>query len=184
MLSSSPRTEPPERTPAPGTVILRSATPADLPLLRRWDQDPAVRGALIDGDWHWETELQRNPPWREWLIAEADGRPVGFIQIIDPENEESRYWGCMDPGHRAIDIWIGEPDARNRGYGARMMAKALERCFADPTVHTVLIDPLTSNTRAHRFYERLGFEFVVERAFGEDCCRVYRLTREGPAAPN
>jgi aminoglycoside 6'-N-acetyltransferase len=184
MLSSSPRTEPPARRPAPGTVTLRSATLADLPLLRTWDQDAAVRSALIDSDWHWETELQRNPPWREWLIAEADGRPVGFIQIIDPENEESRYWGCMDPGHRAIDIWIGEPDARNRGYGARMMAQALERCFADPAVHTVLIDPLASNTRAHRFYERLGFEFVVERAFGEDCCRVYRLTRERFAALN
>jgi aminoglycoside 6'-N-acetyltransferase len=170
--------------PASGSVTLRSATPADLPLLRRWDQDPAVRGALIDSDWHWATELQRNPPWREWLIAEADGRPIGFIQIIDPENEESRYWGCMDPGHRAIDIWIGEPGARNRGYGARMMALALARCFADPAVHTVLIDPLASNTRAHRFYERLGFEFVVERAFGENCCRVYRLTRKGFAAAN
>ena len=76
------------------------------------------------------------------------------------------------------------PGARNRGYGARMMAQAIERCFADPAVHTVLIDPLTSNTRAHRFYERLGFEFVVERTFGEDCCRVYRLTREATTARN
>jgi aminoglycoside 6'-N-acetyltransferase len=165
-------------------VTLRAATPADAGLLRRWDQDPAVRGALIDSDWHWEAELHRNPPWREWLIAEAAGRPVGFLQIIDPESEESRYWGCMDPGHRAIDIWIGEPAARNQGYGAQMMQKAVERCFADPTVHTILIDPLTSNTRAHRFYERLGFEFVVERTFGEDCCRVYRLTRKGAPARN
>jgi aminoglycoside 6'-N-acetyltransferase len=41
----------------------------------------------------------------------------------------------------------------------------------------VLIDPLASNTRAHRFYERLGFEFVERRRFGADDCFVYRLPR-------
>lgn len=183
-MSSSRKSATDRRRSAPGAVTLRPAVPADAALLRRWDQDPAIRAAVIDADWGWEKELGRHPPWREWLIAEADGRPVGFLQIIDPENEESRYWGCMDAGHRAIDIWIGDADARNHGYGAEMMSLAVDRCFADPTVHTVLVDPLVSNTRAHRFYERLGFEFVVERAFGDHRCRVYRLAREAPAARN
>lgn len=183
-MSSGRKKEPDPRRPASGTVKLRPATPADVAVLRQWDADPGVRDALIDPDWRWETEIHRHPPWREWLIAEAEGRPIGFIQIIDPENEESRYWGCMDAGHRAIDIWIGDASARNRGYGAQMMAQAVERCFADPTVHTILIDPLATNARAHRFYERLGFEFVVERTFGEDLCRVYRLTRRGAIPAN
>ena len=47
----------------------------------------------------------------------------------------------------------------------------------------VLADPPKYNTRAHRFYERLGFEFSVERCFGEDSCFVYRLGRpQAPAA--
>jgi aminoglycoside 6'-N-acetyltransferase len=176
-MRSSARAEPPERRPAPRIVTLRPAAPADLATLRRWDQDPEVRRSLVDSDWQWETELPKHPAWREWLIAEAGGRPVGFIQIIDPENEESQYWGCMKPGHRAIDIWIGEPDARNRGYGAQMMELAIERCFADPAVHTILLDPLESNAAARRFYERLGFEYVVSRCFGNDTCSVYKLTR-------
>ncbi len=167
----------------PAAVTLRPATPGDLDDLRRWDRDPDVRGALIDVDWGWETELHRHPPWREQLIAEVAGRPVGFVQIIDPEHEESKYWGCMEAGHRALDIWIGEPDARNLGYGTRMMELAIERCFADPGVHTILVDPLESNTRAHRFYERLGFEFAVCRQFGNDCCSVYRLMRERTRPP-
>jgi aminoglycoside 6'-N-acetyltransferase len=167
--------------PATGSVELRPAAPADLGNLRRWDRDPEVRSALIDSDWHWESELGRYLDWREWLIAEADGRPIGFIQIIDPQREESRYWGCMEPGHRAIDIWIGEPDARNRGYGTRMMKLAIRRIFADPSVHTIIIDPLETNHRAHRFYESLGFEFVIRRRFGDYTCCVYRLRREGPA---
>ncbi len=60
-----------------------------------------------------------------------------------------------------------------------MMRLALERCFADPQVSAVLIDPLASNTRAHRFYERLGFRFVERRRFGADECFVYRLDRRG-----
>ena len=47
----------------------------------------------------------------------------------------------------------------------------------------VLVDPLKTNTHAHRFYERLGFMFSVERRFGEDSCFVYRLGRpQAPAA--
>lgn len=183
-VSLNPKIDPIERRPAPGIVTLRPAVPADLTHLRRWDQDPDVRRSLIDSDWHWDTEIHRHPTWREWLIAEADGRPIGFIQIIDPEHEESQYWGCMNAGHRAIDIWIGEPDARSRGYGARMMEQAVERCFADPTVHTILIDPLETNSRSHAFYERLGFEFVALRDFHGDHCCVYRLRRPGTLPSN
>jgi aminoglycoside 6'-N-acetyltransferase len=51
-------------------------------------------------------------------------------------------------------------------------------CFADPSVRAVLLDPLASNTRAHRFYERLGFVPVERRTFGADDCIVYRLERD------
>jgi aminoglycoside 6'-N-acetyltransferase len=59
------------------------------------------------------------------------------------------------------------------------MNLAIERAFADPSVEALLVDPMESNTRAHRFYERLGFEYVVCRRFGDDCCFVYRLRRSG-----
>jgi aminoglycoside 6'-N-acetyltransferase len=158
-------------------VRLRPATPADAPLLRRWDRQPHVIAAGVDEDWRWEAELPRSPDWRELLIAELDGRPIGFLQVIDPAREETRYWGDVPAGLRAIDVWIGEEAALGQGHGSEMMRLALGRCFADPSVTAVLIDPLARNTRAHRFYERLGFRFVEERRFGDDECRVYRLER-------
>jgi len=167
----------PRGLPAPGIVSLRPAAPADLGTLLLWDRDPEVRDSLLDSDWHWEAELPRHPAWREWYIAEVAGRPIGFIQIIDPEFEETQYWGCVEAGHRAIDIWIGARDYLNRGYGTQMMELAIERAFEDPSVHTILIDPLESNSAAHRFYERLGFEYVIQRTFGEDRCSVFRLNR-------
>ena len=164
-------------------IHLRAATIDDLPLLQRWDDEPAVLAADPNDDWGWATELRRSPDWREQLIAEVDGRAIGFLQIIDPAREDSHYWGDAPPHLRAIDLWIGEPDARGRGHGATMMRLALARCFEDASVQAVLVDPLASNIDSHRFYERLGFVFVEARDFGADHCFVYRLTRARYAAP-
>ncbi len=158
-------------------VILRDATVADLPLLERWDEDPDVIDSDSNDEWHWADELARTPPWREQLVIEADGVPVGFVQIIDPEIEETHYWGDCGPGLRAIDIWIGEAEHRGRGIGGEAMRLAIARCFAPPEVTAILIDPLVSNVDAIRFHERLGFAFVERRQFGADDCHVMRLER-------
>ncbi len=159
-----------------GEVSVRDATLDDVALLRAWDQEPHVQAAS-DDDWAWETELARQPDWREQLIAQEDGRPFGFVQIIDPAREDTHYWGACAPNLRAIDIWIGPSDALGRGLGARLMRLVMARCFAEPAVTAILVDPLDSNARAHPFYERLGFVHILTRHFGEDLCRVYRLDR-------
>lgn len=128
-------------------------------------------------------ELARAPGWREQLIAEADGRAVGVVQIIDPAREDSHYWGDVPGGLRALDIWIGEAADLGRGIGTEMMRLALARCFADGDVTAALVDPLASNVRAHRFYERLGFRAVGPRRFNDESdCLVYRLDRADWAA--
>lgn len=159
------------------TISLRHASEADLNLLKQWDEQPHVKAAVPNEDWDWEQELAVFPDWRELLIAETDGRPIGFIQIIDPAREETHYWGAIGDGFRAIDIWIGKPDDFGKGYGTMMMKQALDRCFKNPGVDAVVIDPLASNSRVHRFYERLGFRFAERRRFKQDDCFVYRLDR-------
>src|SRR5690606_1270388 len=151
--------------------------PADLELLNRWDEQPHVIDADPNDDWGWAAELARDPEWREFLIAELDGRPIGFVQSIDPYLEDTHYWGDCPQNLRALDIWIGDAADLGQGHGTEMMRLALERCFAEPTVDAVLLDPLVSNVRAQRFYERLGFAFVEHRHFGDDHCAVYRLER-------
>lgn len=158
-------------------IRLRPATSADVALLRRWDDAPHLAATLGDDDWQWETELGVARDWREQLVAERDGRPIGYVEIIDPARDPERYWGDVPSHLRAVDIWIGEPSELGQGHGTTMMRLALERCFAAPDVTAVLIDPLASNERAHRFYERLGFVPVERRRFGDDDCWVYRLER-------
>ena len=161
-------------------MILRPATLSNLLLLRSWDIKPHVIGARGGDDaFDWEYELPRIVSWREMLIAEVGGRPIGIVQIIDPAEEETHYWGQIEIGLRAIDIWIGEESDLGRGYGTEFMRLALVRCFADVSVSAVVVDPLASNIRACRFYERLGFGAIERRTFGEDDCIVYRIERQG-----
>lgn len=165
---------------SPGPAVsLRLAGPGDLDLLRYWDTKSHVNDATgADANFDdWEDELPRDVAWREFLIAEADGRPIGFMQIIDPLTEETQYWGDVEEDLRAIDIWIGEEADLGRGYGSEMMRLAFERCFANPRVRAIIIDPLASNLKARRFYERLGFHEIERRVFEKEECAVYRLER-------
>lgn len=146
-------------------------------MLTHWDTQQHVIDSDPNDHWQWAVEIPKQFPWREQLIAELNQIPIGFIQIIDPALEETHYWGNVPQNLRAIDIWIGEKQNLGKGYGTRMMQLAINRCFANKDVTAILIDPLASNTAAHRFYERLGFTFIEERRFGEDDTFVYRLAR-------
>lgn len=168
-------------------IRLRPATLADAPTLKAWDKQPHVIAATTDDpdadtafeDIVWEDELAQQSDLSRYYIAELDGRPIGAMQIIDPHLEPTHYWGDIAPNLRAVDIWIGEANALGRGYGEEMMRQAFDICFADANVTAVIIDPLASNTRAHKFYRRLGFVPVGRRTFhDEDDCLIHELARE------
>jgi aminoglycoside 6'-N-acetyltransferase len=167
------------------TVTLRPATPADVVWLDLWDRDADVIACSTD-DPHatvafentdWSDELAAQNEHSQYFLAELDGRPIGAMQICDPHLEASHYWGDIAPHLRAIDIWIGAAADRGNGHGTEMMRLALEHSFADPRVTAIVIDPLASNERAHRFYRRMGFRPVGRRLFGGDDCLVHELTR-------
>lgn len=167
-------------------MILRPATLDDVARLERWDDKPHVKWCTgFDPDLplpdeereDWAALIARNAGWFDILIGEEDGRAIGVVQIIDPHLEETHYWGDCAPNQRAIDIWIGEETDIGRGYGTQMMAQAIDLCFADPAVTTIIIDPLMINEKAIRFYRRLGFVDVCERNFGDDACLVMELRR-------
>jgi len=164
------------------SLSLRNATVHDIALLEKWEQAPHIQasiGAYDVNDWNWNYEVPRKVSWRWQLIAVVNEIPIGFVQVIDPLQEETHYWGSCEPNLRAIDIWIGRREYLGKGYGTEMMKQVLrDYCFADPSVEAVLIDPMESNKRVHVFYQRLEFEEEGIRMFGPDVCRIHRLTRD------
>jgi len=62
----------------------------DLELLNYWYTKQHIIDYDPDDEWNWEIELDRNPKWKEQLVAElhavsaVSGEPIGYIQLIDP----------------------------------------------------------------------------------------------------
>lgn len=172
--------------PINSNIRLRPATLDDAAVLARWDKQPHVIAATTDNpsaaeafeDVHWPDELAQQDEHSEYLIADLDGLPIGAMQVIDPREERTHYWGDVAPNLRALDIWIGEPEHLGKGHGESMMRLAFLRCFEDPAITAILIDPLASNTRAIKFYQRLGFEPLQRRMFDDDDCLVHVLERD------
>ncbi len=176
---------PPGPSSAPSVAVrLRPATADDAEILAAWDREPHVIACSSDDP---DAEVAFGSDWRDeitssayeltYVMAEVDGQPVGVMAVCDPHTEPSHYWGEIEPGLRAIDIWIGPAEWLNRGVGTQMMGQMIDRCFAEPGVSAIVIDPLNTNTAAHRFYQRLGFRVVGRRMFDDDDCLVMRLDK-------
>jgi aminoglycoside 6'-N-acetyltransferase len=173
---------------------MRWAELSDVPVLERWDRDPDVIAATTDDenaekafdDHDWRRELPKQEAFDRYFIFEwaasseaSEVRPIGAMQVIDAARERTHYWGDVAPHQMAVDIWIGDPADRNRGFGKVMMKMAEMLCFSDPAVTAIIIDPLASNTDAHRFYQRLGYRPThIQRFNDEDDCLVHKLTRD------
>lgn len=169
-----------------GVLAIRVASQADAATLARWDAEPSVIACTTDdanaqqafAGAVWEDEIAAIGDLSCYYIAELDGRPIGAMQVIDPQKEPTHYWGEIEANLRAIDIWIGDAADRNKGWGAQMMGAVIDACFAVAAVTAIIIDPLNSNADAHRFYRRLGFKPIGRRLFnGQDDCLVHRLER-------
>lgn len=163
---------------------MRLANLADLAILGHWNTLPHIQFARGNNDFNqeneedkWLGEQLKNPSqFVQIYIATLEDLPIGCVQIIDPFFEESHYWGETAPNQKALDIWIGETDYLNKGFGTKMMNQALEICFANHLIANVLIDPLVVNVRAIKFYKKIGFEFVENRYFDADYCAVHQLS--------
>ena len=89
---------------------------------------------------------------QQFLIAELDGRPVGWLHVAIAEYVET------DP-FVVIAGLVVDGDHRGRGIGARLMAHA-EEWAKRQGLSIVRVWSSTSRTRAHRFYQQLGYTLV------------------------
>ena len=112
-------------------------------VVRWWDIAPASEAELADE----ELAPDVTPRWA--FIIVWNGRDVGFIQYYHPYPEMTWTAG--------IDIFIGEPDARDHGVGTEAVRVMLDYVFHVKHVHRVTIDPVAENARAIRAYEKAGF---------------------------
>ena len=87
-----------------------------------------------------------------WWLALRDGRPAGVLILTEVAD-----WGSWDVAYVGV-----VPEARGRGVGLALMARAL-RAAADAQAGQVTLAVDERNLPARRLYARLGFEPFDER---------------------
>ena len=145
-----------ERIDGP-VVAFRPIETDDLELMLRWLADPEVVqffGAppkSIEAMRTHYMEPDVDPCWR--FIIEHGARRIGEIQYAH------QYPGTEYEWSAGVDLFIGEPDARDRGLGTEAVRTMLRYLFEVKRCHRVTIDPEVANARAIRCYEKAGFRF-------------------------
>jgi diamine N-acetyltransferase len=138
-------------------VYLRSLDREDLPALRRWANDPEIRG--ITGEttpmsqagaeaYYEKINADRDRVWFIVALKESD-RPIGECGLLR-----------MFPAWRTTDLSIilGEKDAWGKGYGTEAIRLLLDYAFGALNFHRVAIGVVGFNQPALRFYEKIGFK--------------------------
>lgn len=153
---------------ADADVVFRRLTDDDLPVLYRWLNDPGVVRWWEGNDVSWEGVVRdygSSMPYAvEHWIASVDGRDVGWIQCYAAaadDSEECAVWFAhgVDRGAAGIDYLIGDPAARGRGLGSRMIrAFVRDVVFArHPSWTQACASPYVSNLASWRALARAGF---------------------------
>jgi aminoglycoside 6'-N-acetyltransferase len=131
-------------------TVIRPAEERDADLLATWHDDPEVARYWDDERFTCAEMRERlRRPQVEAFVIEADGVPVGYLQV----------WGEGDAG--GIDMFL-TPGARGRGLGpdaARTVARHLREARG---WRQVTVDPYVWNEGAIRAWRRAGFRDVDE----------------------
>jgi len=138
-------------------VVLRPVEKADLAILRKWANDPHIRGLTGETTPMTETGVEAyyerltGDASRVWfiIVARDTGLPIGETGLLR-----------MFPAWRTTDLSIilGEKEAWGRGYAREAIELMLDYAFGYLNFHRVSIGVVGFNQRALRFYEKVGFQ--------------------------
>ncbi|HKS73423.1 MAG TPA: ribosomal protein S18-alanine N-acetyltransferase [Terriglobales bacterium] len=127
-------------------MLIRSATPADIPVMIQLEKHSATAG-------HWSREqyeqvfaAKESPSMRQVsiLVIQVDNKVVGFLaaRSVDPEWE--------------IENIAIQGEARRRGLGSRLVGQLIDLARAKGGT-AVLLEVRESNRAARSLYEKWAF---------------------------
>jgi RimJ/RimL family protein N-acetyltransferase len=138
-------------------VALGPILPVDLPSLYLWGDDLAI--ASTNGP-YLPKNFQRESDF--WLNAAGDSTRIFFAIRKRCASEIIGHLQitAIEIIHRSatLGILIGAPENRDKGYGRDAMRLAIDYCWHHLNLSRLALNVHSTNARAIRMYERLGFE--------------------------
>lgn len=89
------------------------------------------------------------------------GKEIGYIQYypINSDTSNLSVYQRMD-GVYGLDQFIGESEFWNKGIGTQIVTSMVKYLFSENKASRIIMDPMTSNGRAIKCYEKCGFQKV------------------------
>ena len=149
-------------------VVLRALQSEDAEFFTRWYNQPQV---MFECGFHEPTTLERELK----RIQRPEDNDEDWYAIIDRETGRIlgetgllrmwRHWHCTD-----MSMIIPNPDDQGKGYGMEAGRLMIDRIFNHYNFNRVSIGVVELNTRALKYWERLGFkkEGIQEQGYFYD----------------
>jgi GNAT superfamily N-acetyltransferase len=136
------------------TVLIRKATPADIGgVLALYAQPGLDDGHVLPLEEAVSLfeKFARYPDYTLY-VAEADREVVGTFALLIMDN-----LGHVGTPSGIVEDVVVAPSRQGNGIGAQMMRFAYDRC-REKGCYKLVLSSNAKRTRAHAFYEQLGFE--------------------------
>lgn len=152
-----------------GTIMVRSWQHAYTDIL---PQDGLANLSIEERTQQWAGWLQAETSPMQTLVAEIDGRVVGFASWGPSSDEED----ADDPDIAMVYSIYLLPDSMSKGIGASLL-RAVEVDMIASGAQVGTLHVLEQNTPTRRFYERHGWQLDdnsvrTEQYFGMDLTTV------------
>lgn len=159
-------------------IYLRKMEYADTENIIKWRNSDFVREhfiyqALFTKESHerWIKTMVETGKVDQLIICVKDDSsmadmPIGsvYIRDIDLVHKKAEY-----------GIFIGEENARGKGYGSMAASLMIEYCFKQLKLHKLFLRVFADNEQAIRSYEKAGF---VKEAYLKDDVRIQGKYRD------
>ena len=100
---------------------------------------------------------------KKWLEGSIEDKLNQIFGIVSLENDKL-IGNCgihkINSKNRiaTLGIFIGDKEARNKGYGTEAINLLLEYGFKYLNLHSIRLDLISVNDRAHKCYKKCGFK--------------------------
>ncbi len=152
-------------------VRLRGVERSDVPYFQAWLNDPEVTAGLAT---YLPLSLLDEEQWLDKLSSlDPHERPLAI------ELNEGQTWRLIGNSGFAniewtnrcaeVGLFIGDKSVWNKGYGTEVMQLLLKHGFETLNLHRIYLRVYSTNTRARRSYEKVGF--VMEGTMREAAYR-------------
>jgi diamine N-acetyltransferase len=129
-------------------MILRQATPADIPAIVAIERTPFAREFV--GQWSEERHRATLTGGdARYYVSETEWGEIQGYVILRGINEDSR----------AIELKRIVVAVPERGLGRSMLKEVMRIAFRDFGAHRLFLDVFEDNARARHLYESLGFQY-------------------------